>query len=98
MYDDLLSIENRFPMMVEPVFVIQFNVVSYKGEKWGEGRMICPFIQWVSQEKVAKSGWVLQWQELAGGQWADLVLGYTSITLRRLCSIHDPREAQRRLP
>lgn len=33
MYDDLLSIENRFPMMVEPVFVIQFNVVSYKGEK-----------------------------------------------------------------
>lgn len=98
MYDDFLNIENRFLMMVELVFVIQFNVLSYKGEKWGEGRMICPFTQWASQEKVAKSGWLLQGQELAGGQWADLVLERSSITPRRLCSIHDPREAQRRLP
>lgn len=33
MYDDFLNIENRFLMMVELVFVIQFNVLSYKGEK-----------------------------------------------------------------
>lgn len=33
MYDDFLSTEKRFLMMVEPVFVIQFNVLSYIGEK-----------------------------------------------------------------
>lgn len=98
MYDDFLSTEKRFLMMVEPVFVIQFNVLSCMGEKWGEGRMICLFTQWASQEKVAKSGWVLQGQELAGGQWADLALECSSATPRRLCAIHDPREAQRRLP
>ena len=33
MYDDFLSTEKRFLVMVEPVFVIQFNVLSCMGEK-----------------------------------------------------------------
>lgn len=35
MYDDFLSTEKRFLMMVEPVFVIQFNVLLHGREMRG---------------------------------------------------------------
>ena len=65
MYDDFLSIENGFLMMVEPVFVIQFNAVSYKGKNEGKGEGFAHYSVGQSRE----GGKVRLSPSMAGVSW-----------------------------